>query len=286
MTTSLRRSSRLLLVLMAAIALMGAACGDDDDGGNGGNGGGSPSGTGESTTEQGDKLATVAEGKLTVCTDIPYPPFEYEEGDKVVGIDADIMRAIGGRLGLGVDFRDTDFDGIFAAVQAGRCDVVASSVSITDERKKTLDFSDGYYEIVQSMLVRKADEAKYKDFESLRGRTVGVQSETTGADFAKEQAEGKDITIKEYTTSDEAITALKASQVDAVVQDFPVNAYMAKASGDLVVSARFENQKEQYGIAMPKGKDALLKAINDALAAIRRDDTYNNILRQYLGESG
>jgi polar amino acid transport system substrate-binding protein len=276
MTTTLRRSSplSLFLVLLAVVALLGAACGDDDNGGTG------AGDNGDNTTEQGDALDTVAKGKLTVCTDIPYPPFEYEDNGRVVGIDADLMRAIGGRLGLAVEFRDTDFDGIFAAAQAGQCDLVASSVSITDERKQTLDFSDGYYEIVQSMLVRKADEAKYKDFASLRGRTIGVQSETTGADFAKEQAQGNDITVREYTTADEAITALKAGQVDAVVQDFPVNAYMAKAAGDLAVSARFEAQKEQYGFAMPKGRDELLKAVDDALRQIRQDDTYNKILEQ------
>lgn len=269
---------RLLLVLFAALALLGAACGDDGD-----------DDAGDDDTpvvDQGRALDTVSKGKLTVCTDIPYAPFEFEEEGKVVGIDAEIVRAISGRLSLTPEFRDTDFEGIFAALNAGQCDVIASSVSITDERKKTVDFSEGYYEIVQSMLVRKADAATYTGFAALKGRTIGVQSGTTGADFAKKEAGPHGITVKEFGAADELFTALRANQVDAVVQDFPVNAYHAKTTGDAVVSARFEGEKEQYGIVVPKGKDALLNAVNEALRQIRTDDTYNTIIRNYVGDAG
>ncbi|HVF73824.1 MAG TPA: transporter substrate-binding domain-containing protein [Acidimicrobiales bacterium] len=275
----------VLLVLL--LALVGAACGDDGDSDN--NGGGPPDTNAPNqkvggTAEQGRNLKLVAAGKITVCSDVPYAPFEYEEDGKVVGIDADIMRAVGGRLGLIAEFRDTDFSGIFAAMEAGQCDVIASSVSITDERKKTLDFSDGYYDIVQSLLVRKADESKYADLPALRGRTVGVQSGTTGLDYAKAQSGANGYTVKEFEGADDLFAALKSSQVDAVLQDFPVNAYNAKVSGETVVTKKFEDQKEQYGIVLKKGRDDLKKAINDALARIRQDDTYNSILRTYLGQ--
>lgn len=275
---------RMLLVLL--LALGGVACGDDGDGNNGGSGppdSNAPNQRVGDTAEQGRNLKLVAAGKITVCTDIPYAPFEYEEGGKVVGIDADVMRAIGGRLGLTAEFRDTDFGAIFAAMEAGNCDVIASSVSITEDRKKTHDFSDGYFDIVQSLLVRKADESKYTDLPTLRGRTVGVQSGTTGADFAKGQAGANGYTVKEFEAADDLFAALKSSQIDAIVQDFPVNAYNAQVSGETVVTKKFEDQKEQYGIVMKKGRDDLKKAINDALARIRQDDTYNSILRTYLG---
>lgn len=274
-----------LFVLFALVALLAGACGDDGDDTSAPD---APTGTGPNqnvgdTAEQGRNLDTVADGKLTVCTDIPYAPFEFEEDGKVVGIDAEIMRALGGRLGLAVEFRDTDFDGIFAALKAGNCDVIASSVSITEERQKEFDFSNGYYEIVQSLLVRKGDEATYKDLPDLRGRTVGVQSGTTGADYAKAEASANGYQVREFTGADELFTALTARQVDAVLQDFPVNAYNARRSGETVVVKRFEGQQEQYGIVIPKGRDALKKAIDDALARIRADDTYNTILRTYLG---
>lgn len=272
----------VLLVLL--LALLGAACGnDDDDNGAGGPDATAPNQRVGDTAEQGRNLKLVAAGKLTVCTDVPYAPFEYEEGGKVVGIDADLMRAVGGRLGLTAEFRDTDFSGIFAAMEAGQCDVIASSVSITEERKKTLDFSEGYYDIVQSLLVRKADESKYTDLPTLRGRTVGVQSSTTGADHAKSQAGVNGYSVKEFEGADDLFAALKSSQIDAIVQDFPVNAYNAKVSGETVVTKKFEAQKEQYGVVMKKGRDDLKKAVNDALARIRADDTYNSILRTYLG---
>lgn len=280
--TTLRKTRLLLLVL--ALAVLGAACGNDDKGGSSKTTDpNAPNQRVGDTAEQGRNLKLVAAGKLTVCTDMPYPPFEYEENGQPAGIDVDVMRAIGGRLGLQAEFRDTDFSGIFAALEAGQCDVVTSSVSITDERKKTMDFSDGYYDIVQSLLVRKADEAKYTDLGQLRGRTVAVQSSTTGADYAKEKASANGYRVKEFEGADEAVAALKAGQVDAVLQDYPVNAYQAKTAGNLVVVKQFDDQKEQYGIAMKKGRDDLKKAINDALARIRQDDTYNSILRRHLG---
>ena len=268
-----RLSLRLLAVLLAVVVL--GACGDDGGDGEGGSGD-------DSTVEQGKSLKTVNAGKLTVCSDIPYAPFEYEENGELKGIDIDLVKAVGGRLGLQAEFRDTDFDGIFAALKAGNCDIIASSVSITEERKQQNDFSQGYYEIHQSLLVRKADEAKYKDLASLNGKVIGVQSETTGADYAKKNATGAN--IKEFTGADELFTALKAGQIEAVLQDLPVNAYNAKTTGETVVSKIFdEGEAEQYGFVIPKGNSALKKAIDDALTQIKGDDSYRTILSQYLG---
>src|SRR5687767_7394533 len=195
MTTERMRPARLLLLLLTLVA---AACGDDD-------------GVDRRASE---REGTLSSGKFPVCTDVPRAPFAFEENGRVVAIDAEIVRAIGGRLGLEPEFRDTDFDGIFAALEAGKCDVIASSVAITEERKKTVAFSDGYYEIVQSLLVRKGDAATYKDLASLRGRTIGVQSRTTGAAYAQQQSEANGYTVKEYGAADELFAALGAGQVD------------------------------------------------------------------------
>jgi polar amino acid transport system substrate-binding protein len=266
----------LLLVLLAG------ACGKDTPKNNStGSAGG---GDGSSTVDQGRSLKTVDSGKLTVCSDIPYAPFEYEEGGTLKGIDIDLVRAVTGRLGIAADFRDTDFDGIFAALKSGQCDMIASSVSITDERKQQNNFSDGYFEIHQSLLVRKADEARYKDLPDLKGKTVGVQSGTTGADFAKAHASGA--SIKEFTGADELLTALKAGQVDGVVQDQPVNAYNAKTTGQSVIVKVFTEEKaEQYGFVIPKDKADLLAAVNKALKEVRSDDSYRTILNNYLGST-
>ena len=274
------RPARLrLIVLVAVLALLGAACGDDDDGDEGAGG--------TDTTAAGTAgadLDLVSDGKLTACTDSPYAPFEFEQDGKFDGIDIELVRAVAGRLGLTADFKDVDFDAIFTALNAGECDIVASSVSITDERKKELDFSDGYFEINQSLLVRKGDEATLNDLDKFAGKTIGVQSETTGAAYARENA--KDATIREFTGADELFTALKAKQVDAALQDQPVNAYNAKTTGETVVAKVFEEaEKEQYGFAMKKGSTELKAAIDDALEQVKADDTYPTILRRFLGDT-
>ena len=283
----MRHRSRSLAVLLAAVALTFAACGDSDgDDLDTGSGSGSESDETTTTAEPADIEDTVEDGKLTVCSDIPYAPFEYEEDGEVTGIDVELMEGVAARLGLEAEFRDTDFDGIFAALAAGNCDVIASSVSITDERKQANNFTDGYFEINQSMLVRDGDEQTYAGFAALKGKTVGVQSETTGAAFATEECEEAGCEVKEFTGADELFTALKAKQIDAVVQDFPINSYNAETTGDTVVSATFDAEAvEEYGFVVPKDKPKLLEAMNTALDELREDGTYDDILEEYLGEA-
>ena len=266
-----RWTARILALFL--VAALGAACGDD---------GGSDS---TATTVEGEAaIDTINSGKLTVCSDMPYAPFEYEEGGKTKGVDVDIVKAIAEKIDLEAVFRDTDFDGIFAALAAGSCDMIASSVTITEERKQANNFSDGYFEIRQSLLVRKDDATKYTDFATLKGRTVGVQSETTGADYAKAEGAKAGVQVKEYTGADELFTALKAKQIDGVVQDYPINQYNAETTGDSVVSKTFDSEPEEYGFVIPKKSTDLLEAVNDGLSALRTGGEYDAILKEYLGD--
>ncbi|HUP86503.1 MAG TPA: transporter substrate-binding domain-containing protein [Acidimicrobiales bacterium] len=273
---STRPVLRLPALLLCA-GLLFAACGGSDDA--------DTSSAPAKKKAAADVEHLVKDGKLTVCSDIPYAPFEYEDGGALKGVDVDLMKGIAGELGLEADFRDTDFDGIFASLAAGNCDVIASSVSITDERKQANNFTEGYFEINQSMLVRKGEESKYKDFASLEGKTIGVQSETTGAAFATTEAADVGARIKEFTGADELFTALKAKQIDAVVQDFPINSYNAVQTGDTVVSATFDSDEaEQYGFVVPKDKPKLLAAIDDALRSLHDNGRYDEIIEEYLGD--
>ena len=277
------RFGRPLLVLVATLALVAGACGDDDDDVDAGDDATTTTAAAGGTPVTGTDLQTVQAGKLTACTDVPYAPFEFEDDGEFDGIDIELVRAVAARLSLEPDFKDVDFDTIFTALNAGQCDIVASSVSITEERLKTLDFTEGYFKINQSLLVRKGDETKYSELEQLKGRTIGVQSETTGADYAKANAEGA--TIKEFTGADELFTALKAGQVDAALQDLPVNAYHATTTGETVVAKTFtEAEQEQYGFAMKKGSP-LKASLDDALRQVKADDTYPTILRRFLGDT-
>lgn len=266
------RMTARLAPLVVVLALVGTACGDDDE----------PSVT--TPTGGAAALETIRKGKLTVCVDVPYAPFEFEKDGELTGIDVDLVKAVAETVELEADFRDTDFEGIFPALAASNCDMIASSVSITEERKKTNNFSDGYFEIQQSLLVRKEDATRYTDLATLAGRTIGVQSETTGADYAKAEAAKVNAQVKDYTGADELFTALKAKQIDGVVQDFPVNAYHAETTGETVVSKTFDTEPEEYGFVIPKKSTALLEAVNAALADLRADGTYDKILVKHLGE--
>lgn len=278
-----RLSSRFRLLATATVLLLAAGACSDDDEPTLAESGSSVDGT-ASGPETGKALKTVASGKLTACTDVPYAPFEFEENGQFDGIDIELVRALAGRLALTAEFVDVDFDGIFSALNAGTCDIVASSVTITAERQETLDFTAGYFQINQSLLVRKGDETTLNDLPALSGKTIGVQSSTTGADYAKANAKGA--TVKEFTGADELFTALRARQVDAALQDLPVNAYNAKTTGETVVSKTFtEGDKEEYGLAMKKGSTELKAALDGALAEVKSDDTYPTILRRFLGDT-
>ena len=233
------------------------------------------------------EIKLVKAGQVTVCSDIPYAPFEYYENGAdgaVIGIDADLVGAITADNGLQSEFIKTPFDGIFAALAAGSCDIIASSVSITDERKKSNDFTDPYFTIQQSILTRSADAAKLTDTPALKGKKVAAQSATTGADFAKAEGAKNGFEVTEFQGADEMITALKAGQVDAVIQDSPINSYSAtKSNGELVITKVFAGAGEAYGFVVPTSNPALKAAMNASLKELQDSGKYKEIVSKYLG---
>lgn len=230
-------------------------------------------------------ITTVESKTLTVCSDIPYAPFELGENGNYSGIDVDVLGAIGEDLGHKVTFKPTAFDDIFTAMNDNVCDMVASAVSINDERKKTMLFSDGYFEVNQSLLVRTEDQASYPSLEKLTSRKVGVQSGTTGEDYAK--GHKSDVSnIVSLDGADDMQAALKSKAVDGLIMDFPVNSYMAQQDSSLKVVQTFTNvEREEYGIAMPLDAVELQSAVNKSLGRIRDDGRYDAILSKYLGSA-
>lgn len=228
-------------------------------------------------------IVTITPNMLTVCSDIPYQPFEMGDNGSYTGIDVDLMNAIGSDLKYSVTFRQTKFDDIFTDMNAKKCDMIASALSINDERKKLALFSDGYFEINQSMLVRTDDAKTYDSIDKLQGRKVGVQTGSTGEEYAKSHLKDPSL-IKGYDSSDEMIAALKAKTVDAVVQDFPVNSYAAQKDSTVKVVQTFSDvQREEYGFAMPLDATKLQAALNASLKKIRKDGRYDDVLGKYLG---
>lgn len=242
--------------------------------------------TGPSTTASGvaagQALRTVAAGRLTACTAVPDAPFAFEEEGELDGIDIELVRAVANRLALAPAFERVAAGDIFEGLAAGDCDLVASSLTITPERQATFEFSAPYFQVDQSLLVRKADERRYPDLASLAGRTIGVQASSAGAAYATANAGAA--TVTEFGDADDLLNALAGGQVDAALQDLPINAFDATRTGETAVVQTFaDGDNEQYGFAMKKGSTALRAAFDGALAQVRSDDTYPTILRKILG---
>ncbi len=264
--------SSIALVSTLALATVLTACGSDDDGGSASDDGGSSDDSG---------LTTVASGTLTVCSDVPYPPFEdfdesAESGFK--GFDIDIVQAIADGLELELEVKDSSFDALQSgqALNAGQCDMAASAMTITEERQASLDFSDGYYDSEQSLLVTEGSDIASID--DLDGVKVGVQQGTTGKAYAEENATGADLIS--FPSDAEMFQAIKAGQVEALLQDLPVNINHQDAGGFSVVETY--STDESYGLAMKKGNTELVEAVNEQLTAMREDGSYDEIYNSYF----
>jgi polar amino acid transport system substrate-binding protein len=233
-------------------------------------------------TESGAKL--VQQGTLTVCTHLPYKPFQFNQGGQVVGFDVDIMDLVAKDLGLQQKIVNTPFEGIQSGqtLNTGECDAAAAGMTITEDRAKVLDFSDPYFEATQALLVKKG--SGISDLADLSGKSLAVQEGTTGAIYAEENAP-EDTEIRTFEDLALLTTAVKTGQVDAGVNDNGVLYDYVQTNPDTEVATEF-NTGEQYGIAVQKGQnDQLLATINDALAKAKQDGTYDRIYRKWFGDA-
>jgi polar amino acid transport system substrate-binding protein len=227
-------------------------------------------------------VSLVNSGTLTVCSDVPYAPFE--DFDKSApsgfkGFDVDVVTQIAKDMGVKLAIKDVDFDPLQSGVtlNSGQCDLGASAMTITDARKKHLDFSDPYYNSEQSLLVPVGSDVKSID--DLAGKDLGVQKGTTGEAYAKEHVKGAKSIIS-YKDDGTEFQALKAGTVAALLQDLPVN-LTHTTDGKFTVVQKYDTG-EQYGLAMKKGNTALLDAVNKALKDMRADGTYQKIYDTYF----
>lgn len=230
-------------------------------------------------------LGLIEEGKLTVCTDAPYPPFEYQDEttNEWTGFDMDVVREIAAGIGEGLELSVTvqPFDGIWLAPKAGTCDMVASAMTITDERKANALFTDGYFDADQSLLVRADDKDALTSLEALAGKTIAVQTGTTGETYAQENA--KDSTLKSFDEPAAMFLALEGKQVDAILQDLPVNAERALKDDKTALTATFPTG-EQYGFAVSQDNTALGDALNAGIAELKANGKYDEIYAKYFAK--
>ncbi|MFB7777373.1 basic amino acid ABC transporter substrate-binding protein [Streptomyces bauhiniae] len=267
MKTLLRRRPRVLAAITAtaAIALV-AGC--SSSGGGGGK-----------TTVKGVHLANG--GALTVCTHLPYPPFQSVVDGKVQGFDVSLIDLVAKDLGVKQKIVDTPFENFKtgAFLNSGQCDLAAAGMTITDERKKNVDFSDPYFEATQAVLVDK--KSGIKSIADLKGKKLGAQAQTTGEDLAK----SKGLDPVSFHSSDAVLNGLRTGQVQAVVIDYPVVQGWLK---DKANASAFQvvdniNTGEQYGFTVKKGNTALRDAINKALAHAKSDGEYKKIYEKWIG---
>ncbi|MBQ4640772.1 MAG: transporter substrate-binding domain-containing protein [Clostridia bacterium] len=217
---------------------------------------------------------------ITVATNPEYPPFEYVEGDKTVGYDIDLWDAIAKKAGIEYKIEAMDFDAVISAVAANKNTIGLSGISITDERKLTVDFSEGYINAGLVVIV-KADSG-YAAKEDLVGKKIGVQLGTT-SDFSAEEITGKD-NVAQYKTFLNAIMDLQGNKVDAVIIDKPVGqAILASLKDDTLQMVDMGLQADWYGIEVNKQNPELLKKINDALAELEKEGYMDELAVKYFG---
>ncbi|HEX8093412.1 transporter substrate-binding domain-containing protein [Jatrophihabitans sp.] len=233
-------------------------------------------------TAKAGGIKLVKAGQLTTCTHLPYPPFQSIEGGKVVGFDVDLMDLVAKDLGVTQKIVDTPFENIKtgAALNAGQCDVAAAGMTITDERKKNIDFSVPYFDATQALLAKKGSGITSMD--TAKDKKVGSQASTTGEDYVK--AHGADPVS--FETSDAELNGLRSGQVDVIVQDLPVvNGWLKDAANSGFEIVANLDTGEQYGFAVKKdSNDELLAKIDAAITKAKGDGTYESLYTKWIGE--
>jgi len=267
----------LTIVLVGLMAASLAACGKASETQTSNAASESESdGKAESKSDGTAQIKTVEAGKLTLATNAEVPPYEYHDGDKIVGIDMDIADAIAKKLGLEVQIEDIAFDSVILEVTSGKADIGLAGISATDERKQSVDFSDTYTTSKQLIIVK--DDSPIKGSKDLEGKTVGVQTGTTGDILASDI---KDVKPERYDKGMDAVQALSQGKVDAVIIDSEVaKKFVEETSGLKVLDEAFAD--ENYAIAIKKGNKELLDSVNKALSELKSDGTIDSIIAKYI----
>lgn len=225
--------------------------------------------------------AAIADGVLTVGTNAEFPPFEYVGDDgQPDGFDIALIKAIGDKLGVKVDVQNMEFDSLIASI-GNKIDVAIAGMTVTDERKQSVDFSDSYYDALQYVVVPKGSDIRTAD--DLKGKKIGVQLGTTGMFIAEDDIENSD--VSSYNKAVDAVNDLVNGKVELVIIDKnPALVFAGKYPDDVEAldGAQFGFGVENYAIALPKGDAELLKAINGALDELKKDGTFDRLVSEYI----
>jgi polar amino acid transport system substrate-binding protein len=269
-TSRIRRASALAAAaLMSTTAL--AACGSGN--------GDSPAATNSSG------VTTITQGKLKACTHLSYKPFEFKDGSKVVGFDVDLMDLVAKKLGLEQEVVDIEFATITsgAAFAAKKCDAGFGATTINDKRKKAVLFSDPYFDSTAALIAKK--DSGITDLASLKGKKLGVQTDTTGQEFGEKEKAANGFTPVVFDDLPTQLAAVLSGRVDAAINDNGPLLDYVKDNPTTAVVKEFDTG-EQYGL-MFKLNDAngtkLAELTNEVLKTAHSDGTYNAIYKKWFG---
>ena len=221
---------------------------------------------------------------LVMATNATFPPYEFYEGDKIVGIDAEIAQAIADKLGMELVIEDMDFNSIIAAVQSGKADFGAAGMTVTEERLESVNFTDSYAKGVQVVIVAEGSAITTVDDLFAEGSDwkVGVQESTTGDIYATGDIEDAGLgTIERYNKGADAVSALKAGKIDCVIIDNqPAQEFVKANEGLMILETAYA--EEDYAICINKDNTELLEQINGALQELIADGTVQAIIDKYI----
>lgn len=242
------------LVLACAVTL--AACGSKKEGAD----------------DKGEDKKT-----LVMATNAEFPPYEFYEGDEIVGIDAEFAAAIAEKLGMELKIEDMAFDSIISAVQGGKADIGVAGLTVDEKRKKSVDFTDTYYTGRQVIIVKEDSSIAGPD--DLEDKKIGVQQGTTGDQYTTEDY--GDEFIERFNKGMEAVMSLTQGKVDAVViDDQPAKTFVSQNEGLKILETEYI--EEDYAMAVKKGNEELVKKVNDAIKALKDDGTFDEIVAKYI----
>lgn len=215
--------------------------------------------------------------KLIMGTNATFPPYEYYEGDKIVGIDAEIAEALAEKLGMEIEIRDMDFNGILGAIESGVVDIGLAGMTVNGERLKQVNFSAPYAKGIQVVIVKEGSDIK--NIGDLEGKKIGVQEATTGDSYATDDFGEEN--IKRYTNGAAAVQALQNGIVDAVIIDNePAKAFVKENKGLNILETTYTD--EDYAIAVAKDNTELLDKIDTALAELKEEGKIDEIVNKYI----
>jgi polar amino acid transport system substrate-binding protein len=240
----------------------------------------------DSATAAAPEPTLIKDGRLSVCTDMPYEPFEFEREDGTpAGFDVDLVQQVAERLGAELRMVDTAFDDIASgdSLNKGECDLAISAMTITGERARVLNFSSPYFDAAQAMVVARGSGITSLD--DLAGQKIGVQGGTTGELYLTDNAPD-DAEVVPFEDAAAMGAAMEKGDVVATVYDNTVVGDVVESNPDLEVAAEFDTG-EQYGMAVRRnGNVELLQVVNDVLAELKQDGGYDEIYATWFGETG